>query len=140
MSVKEVQAKSILRKHKKIDSWFISRYGMNLYRGCNHNCIYCDGRSERYFVEGRFGEDLVVKTNAPEILQRELDPRRKRSPLKRSYIIIGGGVNDSYQPLEKKYRLTSKVLQIVADSDLPVQTRASSMFLEHSFRLESSSS
>jgi DNA repair photolyase len=130
VSFKEVQAKSILRKHKKIDSWFISRYGMNLYRGCVHNCIYCDGRSERYFVEGRFGEDLVVKTNAPEILRRELDPRRKRSPLKRSYIIIGGGVNDSYQPLEKTYRLTRKVLQIVADSDLPVHILTKSVLVQ----------
>jgi DNA repair photolyase len=64
MKVKEIEAKSILRKYKKIDSWFISKYGMNLYRGCTHNCIYCDGRSEKYSVEGEFGDNVEVKINA----------------------------------------------------------------------------
>ena len=77
VSVKEINAKSILRKHKKIDSWFVSRYGMNLYRECFHNCVYCDGRSEGYYVEGEFGEDVVVKVNAIEVLQRELYPKKK---------------------------------------------------------------
>ena len=63
MNIKEINAKSILRKHKRIDSWFVSRYGMNLYRGCAHNCIYCDGRAEKYNVDGIFGKNVVVKTN-----------------------------------------------------------------------------
>ena len=50
MRLKEIQAKSILRKTRKIDSWFLSWYGMNLYRGCSHNCNYCDGRAEKYNV------------------------------------------------------------------------------------------
>ncbi|HEC95623.1 MAG TPA: hypothetical protein ENI50_01200, partial [Euryarchaeota archaeon] len=81
MTIKEIEAKSILRKHKKIDSWFISHYGMNLYRGCAHNCVYCDGRSEKYNVDGEFGEDVTVKVNAIELLRRELKPKRKRTPL-----------------------------------------------------------
>ena len=60
MSVKEITAKSILQKRKRIDSWFISAYGMNLYRGCTHNCVYCDGRSEKYRVDGEFGRDIAV--------------------------------------------------------------------------------
>ena len=96
MTIREIEAKSILRKYKKIDSWFISRYGMNLYRGCTHNCIYCDGRAEGYYVDGEFGEDVTVKINAIEILRRELDPKRKRIPFKRSFVMIGGGVGDSY--------------------------------------------
>ena len=63
MTIKEIEAKSILRKHKKIDSWFISHYGLNLYRGCTHNCVYCDGRSQRYYVDGEFVEDVSVKVN-----------------------------------------------------------------------------
>ena len=102
MTIREIKAKSILRKYKKIDSWFISAYGMNLYRGGIHNCIYCDGRSEGYYVDGEFGEDVTVKVNAIEILRRELNPKRKRTPFKRSYMMPGGGVGDSYQPLEKK--------------------------------------
>jgi DNA repair photolyase len=76
MTVKEIEAKTILRKHKKIDSWFVSRYGMNLYRGCMHNCSYCDGRAEGYYVEGEFGSDVSVKINALEVLRRELDPKK----------------------------------------------------------------
>lgn len=120
MTIKEIEAKSILRKHKRIDSWFISRYGMNLYRGCSHNCVYCDGRSEGYYVDGEFGEDVSVKVNAIEILRRELDPKRKRTPFKRSFVIIGGGVGDSYQPIEEKYQLSRRTLELVDEYNFPV--------------------
>jgi len=130
MTIREIEAKSILRIHKKIDSWFISRYGMNLYRGCIHNCIYCDGRSEGYYVEGEFGEDVTVKINAIEILRRELDPKRKRAPFKRSFIIIGGGVGDSYQPIEEKYQLSRKALQLVDEYNFPVHVLTKSTLIK----------
>ena len=117
---REIEAKSILRRHRKIDSWFISRYGMNLYRGCSHNCVYCDGRSEGYYVDGEFGEDVLVKVNAADVLRKELDPRRKRTPLRKGYIMLGGGVGDSYQPIEAKYELTRGVLQLLSEYNLPV--------------------
>jgi len=130
MTIREIEAKSILRKHKKIDSWFISHYGMNLYRGCTHNCVYCDGRSEGYYVDGEFGKDVAVKTNAIEILRRELDPKRKRTPLKRSYIMLGGGVGDSYQPAEKTYQLTRKALQLICEHNFPVHMLTKSTLIE----------
>ena len=130
MTIREIEAKSILRKHKKIDSWFLSRYGMNLYRGCTHNCVYCDGRSEGYYVEGEFGEDVAVKTNAIEILKKELDPQRKRVPLKQGYIILGGGVGDSYQPVEKKYQLSRKALQLIQKYGFPVHILTKSTLIE----------
>jgi len=120
MVIREIEAKSILRKHDKIDSWFISHYGMNLYRGCIHNCVYCDGRSEKYYVDGEFGCDVAVKVNAVEVLRREFDPRRKRTPFKKSFVMVGGGVGDSYQPVEKKYQLTRKVLGLMYESNFPV--------------------
>ena len=120
MTVTEINAKSILRKHKKIDSWFITRYGMNLYRGCTHNCVYCDGRAEGYYVDGEFGEDVAVKINAIELLRKELDPQRKRVPFKRSYIGLGGGVGDSYQPVEKKYQFSRQALQLLYEFKHPV--------------------
>jgi len=130
VTISEVEAKSILRKHKKIDSWFISHYGMNLYRGCTHNCVYCDGRSEGYYVEGQFGRDVAVKVNAVEVLRHELDPKRKRTPFKRSFIMVGGGVSDSYQPLEKKYELTRRALEVVHDRDFPVHMLTKSTLIE----------
>ena len=97
IKIHEINAKSLLRKMKRIDSWFISDYGMNLYRGCEHNCVYCDGRSEKYQVEGDFGKEIYVKTNALDILRKELDFKRKRKPFKKGYICLGGCVFDSYQ-------------------------------------------
>ena len=130
MAIREIEAKSILRKHKKIDSWFISRYGMNLYRGCTHNCVYCDGRAEGYYVDGEFGKDVTVKVNAIDVLRRELDPRRKRVPFKRSFIIVGGGVGDSYQPLERKYELTRKALELMYEYNLPVHMLTKSTLIK----------
>jgi DNA repair photolyase len=130
MPISEIKAKSILRKHRKIDSWFVSRYGMNLYRGCLHNCVYCDGRAEKYNVEGIFGEDVAVKVNAVEVLNRELDPRRKRIPMKKGYILLGGGVGDSYQPVEKKYGMSGKILKLIYDYDFPVHILTKSILVK----------
>jgi DNA repair photolyase len=130
MTIREIKAKSILRKYKKVDSWFISRYGMNLYRGCTHNCIYCDGRAEGYYVDGEFGEDVTVKVNAIEILRRELDPKRKRTPFKRSFIMIGGGVGDSYQPVEAKYQLSRRTLELMDEYNFPVHVLTKSTLVK----------
>jgi DNA repair photolyase len=130
VAIREVEAKSILRKHKKIDSWFISRYGMNLYRGCTHNCVYCDGRSEAYYVDGEFGKDVTVKVNAIELLRRELDPKRKRVPFKRSFIMMGGGVGDSYQPIERKYELTRKALELMYEYNFPLHMLTKSTLIK----------
>jgi DNA repair photolyase len=130
VTIKEIEAKSILRKHKKIDSWFVSHYGLNLYRGCTHNCVYCDGRSERYYVDGEFGEDVSVKVNAIDILRRELDPKRKRVPFKRSFMILGGGVGDSYQPIEKRYQLSRKALQLFYEYNFPVHVLTKSNLIK----------
>jgi DNA repair photolyase len=130
LAIKEIEAKSILRKHKKIDSWFLSRYNMNLYRGCTHNCVYCDGRSEGYYVEGEFGSDVAVKVNALDVLRRELDPKRKRTPFKRGYVLVGGGVGDSYQPVEEKYELTRRTLALLSEKKLPVHVLTKSTLVK----------
>jgi len=128
--VKEIEAKSILRKHKRIDSWFVSCYGMNFYRGCAHNCVYCDGRNEKYQVEGEFGEEVAVKINTIEVLRRELDPKRKRIPLKKCFMMVGGGVGDSYQPVEKKYQLTREALKLMLEFNLPAHVLTKSTLIE----------
>ena len=103
---------------------------MNLYRGCSHNCVYCDGRSEGYHVDEQFGQVVTVKTNAIEILRREIDPKRKRTPLKRSFIMVGGGVGDSYQPVESKYQLTRKALDLVYEYNFPVHMLTKSTLIK----------
>jgi DNA repair photolyase len=130
VTVKEITAKSILRKAKKIDSWFLIYYGMNLYRGCTHNCVYCDGRSEGYYVDGEFGEEVSVKTNAIDILQRELGPKGKRNPLKHYFIGLGGGVGDSYQPAEESYKLARRALELFSEKRFPVHILTKSTLVE----------
>ena len=130
MTIRKIEAKSLLRKQKRVDSWFVSCYGMNLYRGCTHNCVYCDGRTESYRVEGEFGNDLEVKINAIEVLGRELDPKRKRKPFKRSFMMMGGGVGDSYQPAEEEYQLTHEALDLVYRYHFPVHVLTKSTLVK----------
>ncbi len=130
MNIIEVNSKSILRKQKKIDSWFLSCYGMNLYRGCLHNCSYCDGRTEGYYIDGEFGNDITVKTNAIDILNKELDPSKKRKPFKSGYIILGGGVGDSYQPIEEKYKLSRRALELIYKYRFPVHVLTKSILVK----------
>jgi len=103
---------------------------MNLYRGCTHNCVYCDGRAEGYYVEGEFGCDVTVKINALDVLRRELDPNRKRTAMKPGYIMVGGGVGDSYQPVEEKYELTRKTLELLSETKFPVHVLTKSTLVK----------
>ena len=135
VTVKEIIAKSILHKHKKFESWFLTYYGMNLYRGCAHNCVYCDGRAEKYQVDGEFGVDVTVKINAIELLRRELDPHRKRTPFKKGFAGIGGGVGDSYQPVEEKYGLCKKALHVLYEKKFPVHVLTKSTLVERDIEI-----
>jgi len=66
--IKEVVAKGILIPNKHSENWFGAKYTMNIYRGCEHQCIYCDSRSACYQIENF--EDVEVKINALELLHR----------------------------------------------------------------------
>ena len=133
MAIIEINAKSIMRKHKKVDSWFLTSYSMNLYRGCSHNCVYCDGRSERYQVDGEFGSDVVVKINAIDLLHKEINRYSKKMPLKPGFIGLGGGVGDSYQPLEQKFELSRKALQLFSNYNFPIHILTKSKLVERDF-------
>lgn len=135
MAFREIESRTVLLKHKKIDSWFLSRYGMNLYRGCPHNCAYCDGRAEKYGVEGEFGKDAAAKVNAIAILKKELDPRRRRKPFNGGYFMIGGGVGDSYQPMEERYMLTRGALSLMHRFNHPVHILTKSRLVERDIEI-----
>lgn len=94
----EVYAKGILS----------SKNGMNMYRGCTHGCIYCDARSTCYRVnaDSRF-EDIEVKINAPELLEKTLRSKRKKC------MIGTGGMTDPYMHCEEKIGLTRRCLEII---------------------------
>ncbi len=104
---------------------------MNFYRGCTHNCVYCDGRSEDYYVKGNFGEDVEVKTNAIEILEKEIKKDNNfKGDFKKGYIMLGGGVGDSYQPAEKEYMLTRKALELFEEYNCPIHILTKSTLIE----------
>ncbi len=126
----EINAKTILRKHKKIDSWFVSSYAINLYRGCTHNCVYCDGRDEKYQVEGEFDINVQVKANAIELLTKELDPSKKRTPFNGGFFIVCGGVSDSYQPFESERKLCRETLELLYRFKHPVHILTKSTLVE----------
>lgn len=133
--INEVRAKSILRKYKKTDSWFLTRYGINLYRGCTGNCVYCDGRAETYQTESDFGRNVQVKINAIELLDKELDPSRKRKPMPRGFMTLGGGVCDAYQPVEKTYKLARQTLELFLKYNHPVHVLTKSTLVERDIDL-----
>ena len=80
--------------------------GMNLYRGCQHGCIYCDSRSDCYQMNHQF-EDIEVKENALKLLEDSLS--RKRKPC----MIGTGSMSDPYMPLEKELLFTRRALELI---------------------------
>ena len=126
----EIDAKTIIRKSRVVDPWFIGRYGMNLYRGCQHGCLYCDGRAERYYVPGDFAREIAVKRNARPVLEREV--ARLKEP---GFLFIGGGVSDAYQPAEDEYRLSRGALELAIEHGLPVHVLTKSATVRRDFGL-----
>ena len=83
-----------------------SSNGMNLYRGCVHGCIYCDSRSRCYGIEHVF-EDIEVKENGPQLLERALKSKRKPC------MIGTGAMTDPYIPQEMELGLMRQSLENV---------------------------
>ncbi len=81
-------------------------FGMNIYRGCSHGCIYCDSRSRCYQFTHPF-EDIEVKQNAPALLEDILKRRRRR------FVISTGSMSDPYQPCERELQLTRRCLELI---------------------------
>ena len=81
-------------------------YGMNIYRGCTHGCIYCDSRSKCYNFDHPF-EDIMVKENVVQLLENTLRAKRKKC------MIGTGSMSDPYMHCEENLRLTRKCLEII---------------------------
>ncbi|MEE8356260.1 MAG: radical SAM protein [Anaerolineales bacterium] len=110
--IEEITAKTILNHGKQPDPWFGLKYNMNLYRGCQHQCVYCDSRSDCYRIKD-FAK-IQVKINALDLLEGVLPRKRVRGT-------IGfGSMNDPYMPVEREYRLTRKSLEIISANEFPV--------------------
>lgn len=94
-------------------------YSLNPYQGCEHGCIYCYARKTHEYWGYNAGLDfetkIIVKKNAPELLERQLLQKSwKPEP------ILLSGNTDCYQPLERKLGITRKLLQVFLKYRHPV--------------------
>lgn len=117
LQVFEEEARSLLSENDSPDLPF--RWSVNPYRGCIHACAYCYARPSHQYLGWGAGTDfdrkIVVKTNAPEVLRREL----LRDSWRGETIVLSGNV-DCYQPLEASYGVTRRLLEVCLDLQNPV--------------------
>jgi len=92
---------------------------INAYRGCEHGCIYCFARPSHAYLGLSPGLDfetkLTAKPNVAELLRREL-----AAPSYKPRTMALGTNTDPYQPIEKTYRLTRKILEVLEETRHPV--------------------
>ncbi len=109
--INEINVKTILTKTRIPGI----EYCLNPYTGCSHACKYCYATFMKRFTGHiePWGSFVDVKINAPEVLRKQLKRTQKGN-------IIISSVTDPYQPVEKKYMLTRKCLEVLAQYKYPV--------------------
>lgn len=112
MKIREIRAKSVLSRSGLPGC----DYALNPYVGCQHACVYCYARFMRRFTGHKepWGCFIDVKINAPEVLERELGKVKPG-------VIFLSSVTDPYLPLERRYRITRKCLEILVQFDFPLE-------------------
>jgi len=114
MRIRKVLCKSIMSKSR-----LGTDYSINPYRGCTHACVYC--YAPYVLRENRkWGEFVDVKINAPDVLDRDLRRYRKGT-------IFISSVTDPYNPLEKEYKITRRILEKLVNTKFSasIQTKSS---------------
>ncbi len=114
--------KTILNKGKRADHWFWTRYGAYPYLGCQHGCAFCYSRERKYIPHKPLDPDQVydaevdefshlikVKENAPELLRKALS----RLPVDMVFTA-------DYQPAERKFQLSRRMLEVCLELGFPV--------------------
>lgn len=106
---------SILNKTKRRDPWFLDDYTVNPYSGCAFNCLYCYIRGSKYGVH--MDQKMAVKTNAVEVLERQLANRAKKN---QQGIVVVSSTTEPYLQLESELKLTRQFLELLAYYRFPV--------------------
>lgn len=113
---REINCKSLLQTVKV--PYLPFRWMINPYRGCQHNCWYCNARYTHEYLQvnaDEFQHIVFVKSNAAEILDVELS-RKKWKPA----LVNLGAVTDPYQPAERKFEISRKILEVFLKHRNPV--------------------
>lgn len=130
--VRPEPARSIISRNQSPDLPF--NQSINPYRGCEHGCIYCYARPSHAFVNLSPGLDfetqLFYKADAARLLQQELSaPNYRCSP-----ITIGANT-DPYQPIEREYRVTRSIIEVLAQRRHPFSITTKSAMIERDIDL-----
>lgn len=110
-----IQAKTILNKGKKRDSWFLSDYTINPFSSCAFNCLYCYIRGSKYGQN--LADHVSVKENAIALADKQLAIRARKGEF--GFVVLASAT-DPYLPLEKKYEITRGLLQVLLKHKFPV--------------------
>jgi len=109
--------RTIITKNESPDISFDR--SINPYRGCEHGCVYCYARPSHAYLGLSAGLDfeskLFVKDGAAALLEKEL-----AAPKYRPRVIALGANTDAYQPIERQYRVTRSILEVLAKARHPV--------------------
>ena len=116
-----IPAKSIVIRAKKPGHWFGIDYNMNIYKGCNHGCIYCDSRSECYGIK-EF-DKVKAKEDALRIIRDELRRKVKKG------VVATGAMSDPYNSFEEELKLTRHALELLDAFDFGVSIATKSSLI-----------
>ena len=130
--VTEERARTIISRNDSPDIHF--EQSINPYRGCEHGCIYCYARPSHGYLNLSAGIDfetkLFAKTNAAELLRKELaKPGYVPSPINL------GANTDPYQPIERRYRITRSILEVLAEHNHPCTIISKNALIERDLDL-----
>ncbi|HXW95421.1 MAG TPA: radical SAM protein [Nitrososphaerales archaeon] len=109
LTVREVRCNTLLHALAYRDS---TGYTANLYKGCTHGCVYCYAPSLTH-DERKWGTYVDVKVNAPQVLEKELKGLRKDE-------VFLSSASDPYQPVEARYGITRRCLEVLRRHRYPV--------------------
>lgn len=126
----QVTAKSVLNKTKNRDRFFLDDYTFNPYSGCSFNCLFCYIRGSKYGTH--MEEKLAVKTNALEILEKQLSLRARK---KQHGVIIVSSATEPYLQFERELKLTRGALELISKYRFPVHLLTRSDLVERDFDL-----
>ncbi len=117
MKIQKKQCKSILSS----SGIYGIDYSVNPYIGCQHNCKYCYATYMKKFTDHKepWGEFVDIKTNAKEVLKKEIRKKKKGK-------ILLSSVTDPYQPIEKKQQITKELLKTLKNTyyDVNILTKS----------------
>jgi DNA repair photolyase len=138
---KDIESEIKLQPKNCADPWFWINCSINPYRGCQFNCLYCDGKADYYRIPN-FGHEIRIKRDVSKNIRKSLHKLgfRSKSDVKQSkltsflahsnenemvetppkfIISVGGGVTDPYQPIEKEKKITQEILKTLIDFEFP---------------------